>query len=105
MHNLLIAVIFLAIVLSPCAAALWTRTDSSMKKPVVQKTARPVERIADEMDDPWTAAESRRKTVLLKCVRASQARPVRLHEVHAVAASGIRQRRKTDFVRTEFPFA
>jgi hypothetical protein len=79
MHSFLIAALFVAIVMSPCAAALWSRPDSAWK-PRAVKAAKRVEEIADEIEDPWTAGVSNRRAVLLKCARTSQLRHLHVHE-------------------------
>jgi hypothetical protein len=83
MHNMLIAAFFVAIVLSPCLAALWNRTDPLLQQPRAPKKIKTkrVEEIVDEIEDPWTAGAAQRRAVLLKCVRSSQLRHLHSHEV------------------------
>ncbi len=105
MHSFLIAACFVLIVLAPCLAAQTESTLSIQTHPKPKKAARPTNktsaaqrkyekrrRIAEEialeeLEDPNSLADTRRRAVLLKCMRVSQLKQMHLSTDGAVVAS------------------
>jgi hypothetical protein len=103
MHSFLIAACFVLIVLAPCVAAQseWALSLQSQRKPKLKPTVNPkqqrrqeerrrlAEQIAlEELQDPSSYADMRRRAVLLKCVRVSQVKQIHLAADGAMTASG-----------------
>jgi hypothetical protein len=80
MHNLLIAVFFIAIVLSPCAAALRTLTpllaNDEPAKPAPARVVAAEAPVALAQEDAETPPT---REGLLKCARSSQLRRFHIH--------------------------
>ena len=103
MHSFLIAACFVLILLAPCLAAqsdgapsLQSQRKSKLKPTVNPKRQRRQEerrrldeQIAlEELEDPSSYADMRRRAVLLKCVRVSQVKQIHLSSDGALTASG-----------------
>ena len=91
MHDFLIAIAFLSIVLSPCAAALWNRSDPGFPK------ARRFTPGLVVPGDPVRAENSSQRIDVVRCARGDRFKMLRRHEVAvlaqqaAVSSAGIQQ--------------